>query len=328
MPKLLSPTGFNITGDSAPAKFMIFLDSVLRGIGQVMFQNNTYAGILFLAGVFHSSALCGIAALTGTMISTGTAILLGANATKIRDGLFGFNGALTAIGLIYFFEPSVLAWGYVIFAAASSTVLMAAALKYFENRNLPTLTAPFVFTTLCFLLASARFGRLSTTQVLPHAGLPVSADVEGIVSLNTVFEGLIHGISQVFFQENLVTGILFTLGLLISSRRSFVMALIGSILGLSTAWLLGASEPAIRSGAFGFNSVLTAIALGSVFLPSNAKSLGYAVLAAIVTTIAFASLSGALKPLGMPAMTLPFVVVTWIFLIGSRMFVKINPSEI
>lgn len=106
------------------------------------------------------------------------------------------------------------------------------------------------------------------------------------------------------------------------------MALIGSILGLSTAWLLGASEPAIRSGAFGFNSVLTAIALGSVFLPSNAKSLGYAVLAAIVTTIAFASLSGALKPLGMPAMTLPFVVVTWIFLIGSRMFVKINPSEI
>lgn len=36
-----------------------------------------------------------------------------------------------------------------------------------------------------------------------------------------------------------------------------------SYAGLLAAWGMGAAEPAMRSGAFGFNAVLTAIALGA-----------------------------------------------------------------
>lgn len=110
-----------------------------------------------------------------------------------------------------------LTWAYVVFAAAGTTILMAAMLRLLEPWQLPTLTAPFVGTALTFLLACARFGRLLSTHLLPTAGLPKAVLVEGVVTASTVGEGLLKGVAQVFFQDSAVTGALFVVGLLISS---------------------------------------------------------------------------------------------------------------
>src|SRR6476620_1291980 len=73
------------------------LDTLLRGCGQVMFQNNPLTGLLILVGIFVNSALLGLAGVIGLIISTLTALLLGADRTIIRAGLFGYNGILTGI---------------------------------------------------------------------------------------------------------------------------------------------------------------------------------------------------------------------------------------
>ena len=321
----LSSTGVVIEGTSFPQLLLAFVDSVLRGIGQVMLQNNSYAGLLFVAGVFYNSALFGWGALLGTAVSTVTAIVLGADRSQVRAGLFGFNGALVAIALLYFLEPGLLAWGYVVLAAACTTIIMAALLNLLGIWKIPALTAPFVLTTLLFVLACARFGRLHSTDVLPTAGLPGAATVEGIVTVSTVIEGLFNGLAQVFFQGNAITGVFFAVGLLISSRLAVVAALLGSLVGLLVAWGMGAAEPAIRAGAFGFNSALTAIALiGSSLLVLNAVSAAYGLLGVVATAIVFAAMSAALEPLGMPALTSPFVLVVWLFLLASPLFPRIR----
>lgn len=323
----LSSTGLVVDRHSFSDGLLGFLDSVLRGIGQVLLQNNSYAGVLFLIGVFYNSTLFGVAILVGSAVSTATAILFAVNPSLVRAGLFGFNGALVAIALIYFLQPDSLTWTYVVFASAGTTVLMAAALRLLEAWKLPTLTAPFVFTALCFLLACARFGRLQSTQVLPTAGLPKAATVEGIVTASTIAEGLLNGIAQVFFQGSVVTGGLFVVGLLVSSRRACAMALMGSLTGLLVAWGMGAAEPAIRSGAFGFNSVLTAVALGGIFFVLNISSAAYTLLGAITTAVVFAATSAALEPLGMPALTLPFVLVVWLFVLAGPLFPPLRAPE-
>ena len=302
---------------------LAFPDSILRGIGQVMLQNNRLAGLLFLAGIFYNSMLFGWAVLLGTIASTTTAMLLGADKTRVRDGLFGFNGALVGIALLYFLQPGALTWGYVVLAAACSTVIMAALLQLLQTWKIPALTAPFVVTTLLFILACARYGRLQSTSLLPTAGLPTGATVEGVVTASTVAEGLFAGIAQVFFQGNVITGAIFVVALLVSSRAACAAALLGSLLGLLVAWGLGAAEPAIRSGAFGFNSVLTAIALGSGLLVPNLVSTAYTALAVVITAVVFAALSAALEPLGMPALTSPFVLVVWLFLLASPLFPRL-----
>ena len=320
----LCATGLETHGNAPLYRAAGFLDCVLRGAGQVMFQNNSYAGLLFLIGIGYNSLLFALAVLVGTAVSTLTAIGLGADRALVRSGMFGFNGGLVGIALLYFLQPLPLTWACVVLAAACSTIVMAAMLAAFDAWKIPALTAPFVLTSLCFFLTTARFGRLETTGLLPTAGLPKAATVEGVVTGSTVAEGLFNGIGQVFFQGNVATGILFAAGLMVASRLAFVAALSGSLGGLLIAWGMGAAEPAIRAGAFGFNSVLVAIALSSVFLAPGRVTIAYALLGVIVTPLVVAAATAALEPLGVPALTLPFVLVTWAFLFASRIFSRVQ----
>lgn len=322
----LSSIGLIVSDELETQTLSGFLDSVLRGIGQVMLQNNSYTGLIFLAGIFYNSTILGCAALLGGIASTAMAILLGAERSRINAGLFGFNGVLVGIALLYFLEPNALTWGYVVIAAACSTVIMSALLNLLGTWNIPALTAPFVITTLLFILACARFGRLETTDILPTAGLPSAATVEGVVTSSTLMEGLFNGVAQVFFQGSLVTGLFFVVGLLVSSRLACSAALTGSLIGMLVGWGMGADEVAIRSGAFGFNSVLTAIVFAGLIV-ANMASVTYSALAVITTAVVFAAMSAALEPLGMPALTSPFVLVVWLFLLASPQFKNLKKAE-
>jgi urea transporter len=53
-----------------------FVDCVLLGIGQVVFQNNPISGVVILAGIFYNSWIYGTVCLFGTIISTLTALLV------------------------------------------------------------------------------------------------------------------------------------------------------------------------------------------------------------------------------------------------------------
>lgn len=98
----------------------------------------------------------------------------------------------------------------------------------------------------------------------------------------------------------------------------------GSLVGALVAWAMGAAEPAINSGAFGFNCVLTAIVFSRGFFVVNTASITYGLLAVVVTAIVFAAMSAALEPLGMPALTSPFVLVVWLFLLASPRFLRVR----
>lgn len=319
-----SRTGLCDQATTLPA-WLVFIDSVLRGLGQVMLQNNSYTGVLFLLGILYNSPLLGGAAVLGAATSTCTALVLGVKTADIRAGLFGFNGALTAIALLYFLEPLWITWGYVILAAACSSIVMAALQTSLNIWKLPTLTAPFVLTTLLFILACARFGQLHSTDLLPTAGLPsAQVEIEGIVSSATVLQGLLNGIAQVFFQENIISGLLFLLGLLISSRTAFLAALFGSLLGVCIAWGMGAAEPGIRSGAFGFNNVLTALVFSGGLFRLNYSTAVYGTLAVVLTSFIYAALSATLEPLGMPTMTSAFIVTVWLFILAAPHFSHVH----
>lgn len=89
---------------------------------------------------------------------------------------------------------------------------------------------------------------------------------------------------------------------------------------------MGAAEPAISSGAFGFNCVLTAIVFSRGFFVLNVASVMYGTLAVVATAVVYAAMSAALEPLGMPALTAPFVFVVWLFLLASPRFLRIRSA--
>lgn len=75
-------------------------DSLListKSYGQVIFQSNTLAGLLFFIGVLISNRAAGIYALVSAFLISFLALLIGQNSESVNMGLYGFNPVLTAI---------------------------------------------------------------------------------------------------------------------------------------------------------------------------------------------------------------------------------------
>jgi urea transporter len=313
------------------------VDALLRGTGQVMFQNNPLTGLLFLVGIFVNSPTLGVAALVGLSASTLAAWLLGADRVLLRNGLFGFNGILTGIGLAFFLEPNPALFAYIVLGGAVSSVVMLALATLLGAWDVPALTAPFVLVTWLLLFAVYQFAVLDPTERIAPAALdpaarvqtelrelPTSTQGAGFTAVNLV-NGFFRGVGEVMFQDSLVSGAIFLLGILINSRISFAFAVLGSALGMLTALALGGNGFWVYHGLYGFNAVLCAIALGGLFFVLTWQSAVYAVLSTVLASVAFAAIAVLLSPLGMPALTAPFVLVTWLFLLPKAGFGALRP---
>jgi urea transporter len=304
--------------------FAAFADSVLRGVGQVMFQNNPITGLIFLIGIFYNSWVFGLYAILATVVATLTAMVMGAPAPLVRAGLFGFNGTLLGIAFAFFLQPDPALLLYTVAGAIGSTVVMAALLNLLGTWDVPPLTAPFVLTTWFFLFAFYLFSALHGTTSLGQPSFPIQIATTGTVTASTFYVGFLKGIGAVFFQDNLITGLIFLFGLFVNSRFSALFAGLASLIALLAAWALGASESTMALGLFGFSAVLTGIALGGTFFVLTWWSALYTVFGIIVTAVVFGTISVALTPLGMPALTAPFVVTTWFFVFAKAIFGRLQ----
>ena len=315
-----------------------FVDTLLRGCGQVMFQNNPLTGFLFLVGIFVNSALLGLAGLIGLLASTLTALLLRADRSMVRAGLFGFNGILVGIGLAFFLRWDALLVVYIVLAAILSAVVMMALVNLMGSRDMPALTAPFVLAAWLFLFAVYLFSYVHPSVLIqpglpnPRASvltdlrpLPTNLTGAGLTALNLT-EAFFRGIGEVFFQDNLVTGIIFFIAILVNSRISALFAALGSLVGLLAAlFLFGGNGFWVFHGLYGFNAVLSAIAVGGIFYVLTRESALYALLCALISTVVMASISVLLSPLGMPALTAPFVLSAWLFILPKAGFHILHP---
>jgi len=311
------------------------VDTLLRGVGQVMFQNNPLTGLLFVVGIFVNSLKFGGAALLGVAASTLAAHLLGADRTLMRNGLFGFNGVLVGIGLAFFLEFDLLLAVYIVLGAAVSTIVMMALINLLSPWDMPALTAPFVLTAWLLLFAVYQFEFLHPSELIaPLAPNPEAAVQTELRELTTgtggltvanLAHGFFRGVGEVMFQDNLVTGVIFLVAILVNSRISAAFAALGSAVALLTALALGGDGFAVYHGLYGFNAVLCAIALGGLFFVLTWKSALYALLAVVFSVPAFAAIAVLLSPIGMPALTAPFVLTTWLFLWPKAGFGALAP---
>jgi urea transporter len=313
------------------------LDWVLRGIGQVVFQNNWLTGVVILVAIFYNSWVYGIACVVGTLVATLTAMALKADRALVRDGLFGFNGALLAIGLNAYMSrdftngalPGWRLYLYIAIGAAFTSVIMSALLNLLAPYRVPALTAPFVVTGWLFIFAVLRFGQLEPGPLL-DAALPKAFEESTSYSWTTWYQGIGKGIGEIFFQDNWITGFLIVVAIALNSRIGAAMALLGSVAGAAVAMVLGAEETSVRLGLFGFNPALTAIAIGGFFFVFTLRGFLYAVFGVLVTTWTWAAIAVALSPMGMPTFTSAFVVVTWLMIMakdGFKAVTAVPPAE-
>ncbi|HDS3643450.1 TPA: urea transporter, partial [Klebsiella pneumoniae] len=150
---------------------------------------------------------------------------------------------------------------------------------------------------------------------LPHP--LVSAPAGGLFN-GHIFATVLHGVSEVYLFSSVAAGGLFVVGLAVASRWAAIFAIGGSLLAVLTASLLGANTTSTDSGLYAFSAVLTAIALGSSFNKPSWRVLGYTFIGVIFTVFVQGAMNTLLAPVGIPTLTMPFVLASWLFLVPNK----------
>jgi urea transporter len=262
-----------------------------------MFQDHAGTGLLFLAGIAIASPFMAAGALMGAVIGPVTAALAGFDREEIRIGIYGFNPVLVGTASLFFLQPSTMTWGLVFFgcvAAAFVTYLMRRYLKF------PTYTAPFVVVGWLVIIVA-------------HAVAGSAIDGSSPVDYTRVgfLAHALRGTAEVMFGANIATGVLFIVGiaLIIGGMHCLRFWFDG---GHAAGYLHQNPADTISLGIYGYNASLAAIAM---YLWR--KSLLIPLLAAAVTlplTEFFPS-----SQLGIPALTAPFVIASWIVILMVQM---------
>lgn len=114
--------------------------SVMRGVGQVMFQDYWLSGVIFIFGLFISSYKVATWAVIGSALGMLIAGIFNFSEDLLLMGVYGFNASLVAIALADKYEK--LLW-----PIALAIVLAVFLTRIFELLTLPALTAPFVLAS-------------------------------------------------------------------------------------------------------------------------------------------------------------------------------------
>ncbi|MBA9025967.1 urea transporter [Peribacillus huizhouensis] len=301
-------------------KFLSLMSASLKGISQVILIENVITGLIILLSLTIYSYYLGLIALISAIIGTLIGKLGGADEDSVNQGLFGYNSVLTGLALTLLLTGANQ-WIFVLIGAAVAAILTAAMMHFMKNTGIPILTLPFIIVTWFTLLVSYRLEAIQLSaslvpQDLAHWELNTAGKVNWL-------EGTFTGIGQVFFLDNPYCGALLFIAVFWASWKFGLFAILGNAVALLTSYVLGGEHSLIFMGLYGYNAILTSLAVALVF-NQNRKHIATisGISAACLTVPITASVTTWLLPYGLPSLTMPFILSTWIFL-GAK---KVLPN--
>jgi len=304
------------------------LNSVLRSYSQVFFsKSKVLAGFLLVISFFDYGA--GLGGLIAVLISNMLAYGLGFNSYYLKSGLYGFNALLVGLGIGLFYQPSLELYLLVAISAVTCFFLTIVFQGVLGKYGLPFLSVPFLISIWIIALSGSSLTALNISErgiyvynELYSLGGQSFVDFYDFLE-TSIYSSFVkiyfHSLGAIFFQSHLLAGIIIALGLIIYSRITFVL----SVLGYSVAFLFylvaGIEFNSLSYTFIGFNYILTAIALGGYYLVPNRVSFGWIILllpAVVLITISSQEIFFLFK---ISPYSLPFNMVVLMFLYALKL---------
>eukprot|EP01130_Rhizamoeba_saxonica_P010542 TRINITY_DN4327_c0_g1_i1.p1 TRINITY_DN4327_c0_g1~~TRINITY_DN4327_c0_g1_i1.p1 ORF type:complete len:321 (+),score=33.59 TRINITY_DN4327_c0_g1_i1:10-972(+) len=271
-----------------------FVDQLSRGFAQVMFSNNPISGIIIFIALFVGDPYLACMSLLGCVFSTGNAWFLGTEIDDIKNGLYGFNGVLVGAAFSVFVGDTTwgdYCWVYLVMYASFSTIIQLSIRGIFQPYELPCMTLPFNTSLIMMFLAYVSFNNVYLRTDL-DIGNPTYRLDNIDYTIKTVYAGIIYSFSQVFLVQNLISGVLIAVAVFIYKPQAYISGQMGAIIGVFTAMIMGVSAEQIEYGLWGYNSILSAMAIFPVFIHASTRSFIMAIYCAVFTVFIQASTVG------------------------------------
>jgi urea transporter/murein DD-endopeptidase MepM/ murein hydrolase activator NlpD len=290
-------------------------NAYINSYSQLFFSDNkAFAYLLVLSSFVDPLAGCSgaFALLTAVAFS----YWIGLDRPTIHAGTYSFNALMVGVVMGFTYNWS---WQFAVVLVCGSVfcvLFMVMMQNLLAKYKVPVLSLPFLFSlwTILFGLRSYMHIEVNTRDTLFSGYLTVPSEIL-CDEMPLFFSVYLKSLAAIFFQYNIITGILVAIGLLIYSRIAFTLSLIGFSIGfIFYNFMVGSFTPLLYS-YIGFNFILSAIALGGYFVIPSARSYILAVVATPVIAILISALANLLSIYLLPLYSLPFNIATTLFLI-------------
>jgi urea transporter/murein DD-endopeptidase MepM/ murein hydrolase activator NlpD len=294
-----------------PAPLRAIAETLLRPYAQVVFSRDLGVGVLVLLGVASFPRLA-LATLAAVVIAAAVSLLLGLGATAVREGGHGCIAVLTTLALgVHAPDGGNLA--ILLAAGAVLAVLFSASFQaVFSSTALPAYSLPFIAATWTVHLAA---------RVLPAPVLPASLTVAwAAIPPSLLSPSWLDLPAALLFLHGAAAGALVLAAVALHSRIALVLAIVGAGVALGMRAALRAAAPWSEVDlTAGFNALLTAMAVGGIWFVPQRSAVVLAAGAAAVACLVTWALVPAAGLIGLPLLSLPFVVATHLVLTAMRM---------
>lgn len=306
----------------------LFRSALPASYSQVFFSHHLlFTAFLVLAS--FSDPVTGLCGLIAVLTAVTVAHVAGLAPLLIKSGYYTFNVLLLglAFGECYTFNGLFLLLLIVASVLALFLTVWFSALM--ARYKLPFLSVPFVFCIWLMLLSISTFSpnlmQLRTAESFHSPWSDMDTGIQQALIANGFNAVVLYfkALSNVFFQNGIIAGILISIGLLIYSRISFSLSIIGFAAGLFFFHLFYPGAPEQNFNWLSFNFVLSAVALGIFLIPSGASYV-LVIVASLITSLLISALGVLVHPYFLPLYSLPFslCVMLLIAVLNNRYVAK------
>lgn len=294
-------------------------NSILNSYSQIFFSKKKAFAILLLIATFLNPEL-GIWGFLGVLFTNVLANALGFNKYLIEEGLFGINSLLVVLGLAVFFKVNIT-FLFVFLAINIFTLILSVGLSNLMGRHgLPFLAFPFVIAIWFTFYVMNTYSNLKVDEgsvyflndIFKIGGRNFIDiyEVYNNLPIPNIIIGYFKSLSAIIFQFNWIAGLLISIGLLMTSRISFALSIIGYLSGYLYYFIVGENIQNLHYGYIGFNFILFSIAVGAFyFIPKRKMHLAVFLLTPVLGLL-ITGLSGFLSIFHLPVFALPFMMMT------------------
>lgn len=302
-------------------------NGIARSYSQIFFSTDYLFAIPLLLVSFIDFST-GMAGLISVFVATSVALAINLDKETISKGLYGFNALLVGLGLGYFYDINLT---LVLLAAISGffTLLVTITLQGVLGKYyLPFLSLPFVLSM--WLVLSATW-QLTSADVNQNSVYLLNKMFEiGGISLvklhgwwsshvtSNFINGYFMSLGSIFFQFNILAGVIVAVALLAYSRVGFTLSVIGYSVAYIAYLIFGLDITQLGYSYIGFNFILSAIAIGGYFYIPSLHSYLWAILVTPVIALVTTGMVGIFKTFGLPILSLPFNIVVLFFIYTLR----------
>ncbi len=297
-----------------------FYQSFINSYSQLFFSENRIFAYLLLLSSFIDpyTGICGVVGLVTSMLFS---YWIGLDRNQIKFGVYSFNALMVGLvmGMTYHINLQFL---IMLICASIITVLLSVLFhNIFLKYKIPVLSLPFLLSLWMVVLSLQTFKNIEINIRVDNIRMDA---LSTYLHLPLFFDVYFKSLAAIFFQYNIIAGILAAIGLLIYSRIAFSLSLIGFSIGYLFYFLMVGEFNQLLYSYIGFNFILTAITLGGFFIIPSIRSYILVIIAMPVIAVLISATVNLLAPYQLPLYSLPFniAIILFMMLLNSRVYFK------